>query len=113
MSAHTSGPWRVLADTIPYARKEAAFVVETEAGALVAVLPFERHDIEAKAEALPDARLISAAPELAEAPVDLLQSFGVATDDGLCHSGITTKEKCRRCSRILAAEAALDKAGIE
>lgn len=44
--------------------------------------------------------------------VDALEPFAheVVDDSLTCHYGLTTKEKCGRCSRILAARAACHRA---
>lgn len=49
-----------------------------------------------------------AAPQLLEA----LRPFAdePVGDDFICHKGICTKEKCNRCSKIIAARAAIAKA---
>ena len=68
MSGHTKGPWEV-------ARTDAGIIVRTEsvkktrAGAsrYAAIGGFDRSDPEQLAEALANARLIAAAPELLEA----------------------------------------------
>lgn len=50
-------------------------------------------------------RLIANAPALYEA----LKPFAkdIVRDDLNCHAGLTTKEKCCRCSKIIAAQAAI------
>ena len=68
MSGHTKGPWEV-------ARTDAGIIVRTEsakktrfgASRYAAIGGFDRSDPEQLAEALANARLIAAAPELLEA----------------------------------------------
>lgn len=68
MSEHTKGPWEV-------ARTDAGIIVRTEsakktrfgASRYAAIGGFDRSDPEQLAEALANARLIAAAPELLEA----------------------------------------------
>ena len=59
---------------------------------------------------LPRALLVrrtrAAAPEIYTALRDLVDAVPPG-DDFPCHFGITTKDKCGRCSRQLAARAAL------
>lgn len=54
------------------------------------------------------ARLLAASADL----LDALRPFAedIATDTLGCHIGITTKEQCVRCSRILAAREAIARA---
>ena len=74
MSGHTKGPWEV-------ARTDAGIIVRTEsvkktrAGAsrYAAIGGFDRSDPEQLAEALANARLIAAAPELLEALTDCVE----------------------------------------
>ena len=78
MSKHTNGPWEVV-------RTDAGIIVRTEsvkktrAGAsrYAAIGGFDRSDPEQLAEALANARLIAAAPELLEALRDLLEQTGL------------------------------------
>ena len=73
MSKHTKGPWEVV-------RTDAGIIVRTEsvkktrAGAsrYAAIGGFDRSDPEQLAEALANARLIAAAPELLEALIELV-----------------------------------------
>ena len=77
MSKHTKGPWEVV-------RTDAGIIVRTEsekktrAGAsrYAAIGGFDRSDPEQLAEALANARLIAAAPELLEALEALVNDFG-------------------------------------
>ena len=77
MSGHTKGPWEV-------ARTDAGIIVRTEsvkktrAGAsrYAAIGGFDRSDPEQLAEALANASLIAAAPELLEALEALVNDFG-------------------------------------
>lgn len=72
MSEHTKGPWEV-------ARTDAGIIVRTEsakktrfgASRYAAIGGFDRSDPEQLAEALANARLIAAAPELLEALIEL------------------------------------------
>ena len=72
MSGHTKGPWDV-------ARTDAGIIVRTEsakktrfgASRYAAIGGFDRSDPEQLAEALANARLIAAAPELLEALIEL------------------------------------------
>ena len=78
MSKHTNGPWEVV-------RTDAGIIVRTEsvkktrAGAsrYAAIGGFDRSDPEQLAEALANARLIAAAPELLEALRGLLEQTGL------------------------------------
>lgn len=78
MSKHTNGPWEVV-------RTDAGIIVRTEsvkktrAGAsrYAAIGGFDRSDPEQLAEALANARLIAAAPELLDALRGLLEQTGL------------------------------------
>lgn len=72
--------------------------------------PGNTEDIEIAAIALADkiVRAYNCHDDLLEA----LRPFAaqIVSDDAPCHVGLTTKEKCGRCSRILAARAAIGRA---
>ena len=77
MSKHTKGPWEVVqTDAGIIVRTES--VKKTRAGAsrYAAIGGFDRSDPEQLAEALANARLIAAAPELLEALEALVNDFG-------------------------------------
>lgn len=61
-----------------------------------------------EAENVANGNLIAAAPDLLAALIYFANEY--VSDDASCHVGITTKEKCSRCSVILAARAAIAKA---
>ena len=78
MSKHTKGPWEVVqTDAGIIVRTES--VKKTRAGAsrYAAIGGFDRSDPEQLAEALANARLIAAAPELLEALKGLLEQTGL------------------------------------
>lgn len=82
MSEHTKGPWEV-------ARTDAGIIVRTEsakktrAGAsrYAAIGGFDRSDPEQLAEALANARLIAAAPELLEALSELVDDINALVSE--------------------------------
>ena len=68
MSAHTKGPWEVVrTDAGIIVRTESAKKTRAGASRYAAIGGFDRSDPEQLAEALANARLIAAAPELLEA----------------------------------------------
>ena len=89
MSEHTKGPWEV-------ARTDAGIIVRTEsakktrfgASRYAAIGGFDRSDPEQLAEALANARLIAAAPELLEAIKCLLADMETSAEfsDGKAES---------------------------
>ena len=105
MSEHTKGPWEV-------ARTDAGIIVRTEsvkktrAGAsrYAAIGGFDRSDPEQLAEALSNASLIAAAPELLEALKGLAEAY--------CRAGapLTREERAEDRKRFFAARAAIAKA---
>ena len=108
MSGHTKGPWEV-------ARTDAGIIVRTEsvkktrAGAsrYAAIGGFDRSDPEQLAEALANAHLIAAAPELLEALKELVEAY--------CRAGapLTREERAEDRKRFFAAIAAIAKATEE
>lgn len=67
---------------------------------------------EAAAEQQANADLMSSAPDLADAVEALLLVTGEGAGAGhLCCDGLVPAEECCRCGRVLAALAALRKAG--
>ena len=108
MSKHTNGPWEV-------ARTDAGIIVRTEsvkktrAGAsrYAAIGGFDRSDPEQLAEALSNASLIAAAPELLEALKGLAEAY--------CRAGapLTREERAEDRKRFFAAIAAIAKATEE
>lgn len=117
MSGHSKGPWAVEALRYEGARIVAgkAFdksskpigwvaaddtIVEPSTGRIREVM---------SDEAYANANLISASPDLYEALRPFAEAWGDLTDSA-CHNGITTPEKCGRCSKVLAARAAIAKA---
>ena len=103
MSGHTKGPWEV-------ARTDAGIIVRTEsakktrfgASRYAAIGGFDRSDPEQLAEALANARLIAAAPDLLEA-LEMGPSILHELPDG--------KEcSCSQCHFVRAKRAAIAKA---
>lgn len=107
MSGHTKGPWEV-------ARTDAGIIVRTEsvkktrAGAsrYAAIGGFDRSDPEQLAEALANAHLIAAAPELLEALKALVNDFG---RDG--YGGEFENGECRVIDMARAAIARATRGG--
>ena len=105
MSEHTKGPWEV-------ARTDAGIIVRTEsakktrAGAsrYAAIGGFDRSDPEQLAEALANARLIAAAPELLEALEGLAEAYYRA------EAPLTREQLAEDRKRFSAARAAIAKA---
>jgi hypothetical protein len=99
---HTPGPWEVA-----YLDKNGQAVVKAEHIEIATCWHHCVGSIEKQMQA--NARLIAAAPELLEA---LQEAYGAPTDltNAKCHVGITTVERCHRCSRELKARAAIAKA---
>ena len=103
MSGHTKGPWEV-------ARTDAGIIVRTEsvkktrAGAsrYAAIGGFDRSDPEQLAEALSNASLIAAAPELLEA-LEKLVAWSKAESD---HKGTTFWERLEMLRDLDASAAA-------
>ena len=105
MSEHTKGPWEVV-------RTDAGIIVRTEsakktrfgASRYAAIGGFDRSDPEQLAEALANARLIAAAPELLEALKGLAEAY--------CRAGapLTREERAEDRKRFFAARAAIAKA---
>lgn len=93
MSKYTPGPWEF----------SGSMVVDAKGGYVCQ--PTYRKD----RAALANARLIAAAPDLL---VALKEYLGPDIDltTAPCHVGITTPDKCGRCSREIAARAAIAKA---
>ena len=89
MSGHTKGPWEV-------ARTDAGIIVRTEsvkktrAGAsrYAAIGGFDRSDPEQLAEALANARLIAAAPELLEALSELVDEINQLVSESCGVAGL-------------------------
>lgn len=78
MSKHTKGPWEVVrTDAGIIVRTESAKKTRAGASRYAAIGGFDRSDPEQLAEALANARLIAAAPELLEALKDLLEQTGI------------------------------------
>lgn len=104
MSGHTKGPWEV-------ARTDAGIIVRTEskkktrygASRYAAIGGFDRSDPEQLAEALANAHLIAAAPELLEALKELVEAY--------CRAGapLTREERTEDRKRFFAAIAAIAK----
>lgn len=108
MSGHTKRPWEV-------ARTDAGIIVRTEskkktrygASRYAAIGGFDRSDPEQLAEALANAHLIAAAPELLEALKELVDAY--------CRAGapLTREERAEDRKRFFAAIAAIAKAAEE
>ena len=102
MSEHTKGPWEV-------ARTDAGIIVRTEsakktrfgASRYAAIGGFDRSDPEQLAEALANARLIAAAPDLLRA-LEILASNWPPERDGLDNEPIP--------GGVMLARAAISKA---
>ena len=77
MNEHTKGPWEVVrTDAGIIVRTESAKKTRAGASRYAAIGGFDRSDPEQLAEALANARLIAAAPELLEALEALVNDFG-------------------------------------
>jgi len=104
VSGHTPGPWTISTrstfEIIAESRNPLPVVAQA------CGIAGDGGFYEAKA----NARLIAAAPDLLEALRPFAEAPSRDMDDFPCHVGITTKEKCGRCSRALAAFAAIAKA---
>jgi|GEM_PF-2550851 len=96
MSTHTTGPWHIADD------------VERQFPGYYSICSEPRSVEVAACEELADAQLVAAAPDLLEA-LKLFESEYI-DKDAACHKGICSMERCNRCSRILAARAAIKKA---
>lgn len=123
MSEHTNGPWEVVrTDAGIIVRTESAKKTRAGASRYAAIGGFDRSDPEQLAEALANARLIAAAPELLEALSELVddinalvsESHGVA---GLHRNGdVATWEEIlpggrfERLGSLERAESAIAKA---
>ena len=89
MSEHTKGPWEV-------ARTDAGIIVRTEsakktrfgASRYAAIGGFDRSDPEQLAEALANARLIAAAPELLEALIELVGEIDLLASESCGVAGL-------------------------
>ena len=89
MSKYTNGPWEVVrTDVGIIVRTES--VKKTRAGAsrYAAIGGFDRSDPEQLAEALANARLIAAAPELLEALIELVGEIELLADESCGVAGL-------------------------
>lgn len=122
--SHTPGPWTVeeewYSDAFPVVDARGFQIVEAQDMPILlgyterlgighwAEKPGEAYLELDSDEVLANARLIAAAPELLAA----LKPFAEEpiSDDAYCHRGVVPKGECIRCSRIIAARAAIQKA---
>lgn len=107
MSAkHTPGPWEFDGNCV-WADAIQGYVADPQTEDILSGEYVPLSEAQEQWEA--NARLIAAAPELLEA---LQEAYGAPTDltNAKCHVGITTVERCHRCSRELKARAAIAKA---
>ena len=98
---HTPGPWKVGA-------RHPGRIIAPESHTIIAYTT-EDDEMPREHEAA-NAQLIAAAPEMLEALEETAQFLARPSDDAPCHVGITTKEKCGRCSRAARVFAAIAKA---
>ena len=105
MSKHTKGPWEVVrTDTGIIVRAESKKKTLYGASRCAAIGGFDRSDPEQMAEALANAYLIAAAPELLKALKGLVEAY--------CRAGapLTSKERAEDRKRFFAAIAAIARA---
>lgn len=110
--AHTPGPWQwngsgaIWSKSVPGVRVCSFECTDDDTGTIR--FGFNKHG-RTQEEATANAKLIAAAPDLLAA----LRPFaeGYTGDNAPCHVGISDSSNCVRCSRIIAARAAIAKAG--
>lgn len=82
MSKYTKGPWEVVrTDAGIIVRTESAKKTRAGASRYAAIGGFDRSDPEQLAEALANARLIAAAPELLEALIELVDDINALVSE--------------------------------
>lgn len=102
MSGHTKGPWEVV-------RTDAGIIVRTEskkktrygASRYAAIGGFDRSDPEQLAEALSNASLIAAAPELLEALIELVGEIEQLASESRGVAGLHLNEDVATWEEIL------------
>lgn len=121
MSGHTPGPWVAEGFRIygpldsrskhPNGRSLVGGVVDDFNDWRSAPKDVDESRSAFREETAANARLISAAPDLAEVALAFAE-VGVDLTDAACHRGLCAVEACGRCSKVLRARAALQKAGL-
>lgn len=113
-TTHTPGPWQV--EPVPpeihddpdmqhSSESDAFWIVAQSIDEVIAVVHrYPEHEVEA------NARVIAAVPDLLDALKEAVRDIPGPFYESMCHAGITTMEKCARCSRAARIYAAIAKA---